>query len=163
MTNVVNYMACPRTGSSGTITEDPTGTLTMMHKTGQPSTEVFAQWAGIPIPEPGVWVIAGRCRQVTLPDSGKQNLYNGCLPVWPENLSRWSISGFSTTLEAKDYAVEFTAPENTKTLMWRVCAPSEGGAVWDQLWMGTKKDWLQLQALGMQFDRQTPRPLIFGS
>ena len=126
MTYVRNYMTCGRSGSSGNITESPLGTLSLAAIPEDGQSEVFAQWTGIPIPEPGVWVIAARCRQATPPGSGVQNPRNGVLPVWSGNFVQMLNRG-QEVVEAKNYAYEFTVPEGTETLTWRVCAPSGTG------------------------------------
>lgn len=152
MTYVRNYMTCGRSGSSGNITESPLGTLSLAAVPEDGQSEVFAQWAGIPIPEPGVWVIAARCRQATPPGSGVQNPLNGVLPVWSGNFVQMLNRG-QAVLEAKNYAYEFTVPEGTETLTWRVCAPSGGSVIWDHLYIGPKTDWQQLKALDLDWFR----------
>ncbi|WP_368267091.1 hypothetical protein [Enterococcus sp. RTP21361st1_A6_RTP21361_211029] len=158
MTYVRNYMTCGRSGSSGNITESPLGTLSLAAVPEDGQSEVFAQWAGIPIPEPGVWVIAARCRQATPPGSGVQNPLNGVLPVWSGNFVQMLNRG-QAVLEAKNYAYEFTVPEGTETLTWRVCAPSGGSVIWDHLYIGPKTDWQQLKALDLDWFRGDMMPM----
>lgn len=160
MTYVRNYMTCGRSGSSGNITESPLGTLSLAAVPEDGQSEVFAQWTGIPIPEPGVWVIAARCRQATPPGSGVQNPRNGVLPVWSGNFVQLLNRG-QDVVEAKNYAYEFTVPEGTETLTWRVCAPSGkgGSAIWDHLYIGPKTDWQQLKALGLDWFRGDMMPM----
>ena len=160
MTYVRNYMTCGRSGSSGNITESPLGTLSLAAIPEDGQSEVFAQWTGIPIPEPGVWVIAARCRQATPPGSGVQNPRNGVLPVWSGNFVQMLNRG-QDVVEAKNYAYEFTVPEGTETLTWRVCAPSgtSGSAIWDHLYIGPKTDWQQLKALDLDWFRGDMMPM----
>lgn len=160
MTYVRNYMTCGRSGSSGNITESPLGTLSLAAIPEDGQNEVFAQWTGIPIPEPGVWVIAARCRQATPPGPGLQNPLNGVLPVWSGNFVQLLNRG-QDVVEAKNYAYEFTVPEGTETLTWRVCAPSgkDGSAIWDHLYIGPKTDWQQLKALGLNWFRGDMMPM----
>jgi len=160
MTYVRNYMTCGRSGSSGNVTESPLGTLSLAAIPEDGQGEVFAQWAGIPIPEPGVWVIAARCRQATPPGSGVQNPRNGVLPVWSGNFVQILNRG-QAVVEAKNYAYEFTVPEGTETLTWRVCAPSGtgGSAIWDHLYIGPKTDWQQLKALDLDWFRGDMMPM----
>lgn len=160
MTYVRNYMTCGRSGSSGNITESPLGTLSLAAIPEDGQSEVFAQWTGIPIPEPGVWVIAARCRQATPPGSGVQNPRNSVLPVWSGNFVQMLNRG-QDVVEAKNYAYEFTVPEGTETLTWRVCAPSGtgGSAIWDHLYIGPKTDWQQLKALDLDWFRGDMMPM----
>lgn len=160
MTYVRNYMTCGRSGSFGNITESPLGTLSLAAIPEDGQSEVFAQWTGIPIPEPGVWVIAARCRQATPPGSWAQNPRNGVLPVWSGNFVQMLNRG-QAVVEAKNYAYEFTVPEGTETLTWRVCAPSGtgGSAIWDHLYIGPKTDWQQLKALDLDWFRGDMMPM----
>lgn len=89
-----------------------------------------------------------------------QNPRNGVLPVWSGNFVQMLNRG-QDVVEAKNYAYEFTVPEGTETLTWRVCAPSGtgGSAIWDHLYIGPKTDWQQLKALDLDWFRGDMMPM----
>ncbi|MBW3092797.1 hypothetical protein KIH79_07615 [Bifidobacterium sp. 82T10] len=159
MTRIVNYVPRVwRETSQPTDIDWTDGVLTLAHKGS--SSETFAQSDSFQVEQSGVYVIAGRCLGVTLPDGGQNTTQNGPLPVW--NPQSWAIPLFAPpkTVEVKSYVFEFRVPDTVRELVWRVCAPNGGGAVWDRLFLGLKTDWQALQAQAPSFTSESQRLIL---